>query len=104
MDVKDRKILAELAKNSRMPVQQIARKVGVSREVVGYRMKRLIEQGVIADCYTLIDISALGYNRYGCLIQLRGISVEREKQFLSWIVQHDFLTYVASYWSMECCV
>ncbi len=95
MDTKDTKILAELAKNSRMPVQQIARKVGVSREVVTYRIKRFVEQGIIIDFYTTIDISALGYSRYGCLVQLRGISVEREKELLSWIVRHDFLTYAS---------
>ncbi len=93
MDTKDRKILVELAKNARMPVQQLARRVGVSREVAAYRIKRLIEEGVITDFYTLIDTAALGYSRHGCFIQLRGISVEEEQKFFSWIARHDFLTY-----------
>ncbi len=96
MDAKDRKILAELAKNSRMPVQQLARKVRVSREVVAYRMKRLVEQGMITDFYTIIDTSALGYSRHVCFIQLQGISMEEEKNFFSWITWHNYLTYVGT--------
>ncbi len=96
MDVKDRKILVELAKNSRTPVQQIARKVGVSREVATYRIKRFVEEGIVADFYTVIDVSALGYSRYGFLLQLRGISIEEERRFFLWIEKHPFLTYAGT--------
>lgn len=96
MDAKDRKILAELAKNARIPVQQLARRCGISREVAAYRIKRLVEEGVIADFYTVIDTAALGYSRHVCFIQLKGISVEEERKFFSWIAQHDFLTYAGT--------
>ncbi len=96
MDAKDRKILVELAKNSRVPVQQLARKVGVSREVAAYRIKHLVEEGIIRDFSTVIDASALGYSRYSFLLQLRDISIEEEKKFFSWIVKHPYLTYAGT--------
>src|SRR3989344_449394 len=96
MDIKDTKILIELARNARMPVQQIASRVGVSREVAAYRIKRLVEEKIIHDFSTSIDISALGFSRYGLLLQLRGISIEEEKKFFSWIVKHPFLTYAGT--------
>src|SRR3989344_3966915 len=96
MDVKDRKILVELAKNSRMSVQQLARKVGVSREVASYRIKRLVKEKIIADFYTVIDTSALGYSRQICFIQLQDISGEEEKKFFPWIIKHPYLTYAGT--------
>ena len=47
LDLKDRKILYELDSNSRQPLSQIAKKVGLSKEVVNYRIRRLEDQKII---------------------------------------------------------
>ncbi len=94
MDKKDEKILAELLKNSRMPFNQLGRKVGLSREVVAYRIRKLVEQNIIAHFYPIINLEKLGYFRNGCGIQLKGISLAEEKEFFSFITNHPFVTYV----------
>ena len=43
MDKKDKKLLAELMINSRTPINQLAKKVGISREVATYRLNKLIK-------------------------------------------------------------
>ncbi|MBU4308384.1 MAG: winged helix-turn-helix transcriptional regulator, partial [Nanoarchaeota archaeon] len=47
MDKKDERILLELISNSRIPINQLAKKVGLSREVVNYRLKNLAKQKII---------------------------------------------------------
>jgi len=47
LDLKDRKILYELDLNCRQSNTQIGKKVGLSRKVVEYRIKKMEEEGVI---------------------------------------------------------
>ena len=49
IDLKDRKILFELDKNARISYAQIGKKVGLSTEVVHYRIKRFEEKGIITN-------------------------------------------------------
>jgi DNA-binding Lrp family transcriptional regulator len=52
IDLKDRKILYQLDINSRQSYSQIAKKVGLSKTVLVYRINRLKEKGVIRKFYT----------------------------------------------------
>ena len=46
LDVKDRKILFQLTLNSRQSFNQIGKKVGLTKDVVAYRVKKLQENGI----------------------------------------------------------
>ena len=94
MDEKDKKILTELTLNSRIPINRLAKKAGISREVAIYRLNKLIKEKIILEFYTIIDTEALGFSRYGCLIQLKGMSEEQEKKFIDYLVGHDFISYL----------
>lgn len=94
MDKKDEKILTELTLNSRLPLNRLAKKVGISREVATYRLNKLIKEKVILGFYTIIDAEALGFSRYGCFFQLKGISHEKEKEFMNYLLKHDFVAYM----------
>lgn len=94
MDKKDNKLLAELIVNSRTPIKKLAKKVGISREVASYRINRLIKENIILNFYTLIDTERLGFMRYTCFIQLKGISRDKEKSIVDALVKHPFITYM----------
>lgn len=94
MDKKDEKILMELTLNSRIPLNRLAKKVGISREVATYRLNKLIKEKIILGFYTIIDVEALGFSRYGCFFQLKGISHEKEKEFMNYLLKHEFVTYM----------
>ncbi len=94
MDKKDQKILTELTLNSRIPINKLAKKVGISREVATYRINRLMQEKIILEFYTIIDIQRLDFSKAGCLIQFKGISKEKEKEFLDYLVKHEFVTYL----------
>ena len=61
IDLKDRKILFELDRNSRQSLSQIGKKVGVAKSIVSYRINRLQKLGIIKSYYTVVDLYKLGF-------------------------------------------
>ena len=84
IDLKDRKILYELDLNCRQSNTQIGKKVGLKKDVVGYRIKRMLDEGVIHNFWTQIDSYKLGYTvfRYYIILQNANQSIKNE------IIQH----------------
>lgn len=64
LDLKDRKILYYLDIDSRQSFAQIGKKVGLHKDSIGLRVKKLQEKGIIINFFTYIDFSKLGYNVY----------------------------------------
>lgn len=64
ISLKDRKILYELDLNCRQSNTQIGKKVGLKKDVVAYRINRMLEEGIIKNFWTAIDTFKLGYNVY----------------------------------------
>jgi DNA-binding Lrp family transcriptional regulator len=62
IDIKDKKILYYLDIDSRQSLTQIGKKVGLPKNVVSYRIKRLKKIGVINNFYTIMDLHKLGYS------------------------------------------
>ncbi|NND19288.1 MAG: winged helix-turn-helix transcriptional regulator [Silicimonas sp.] len=60
LDRTDRRILAELSTDARLPVAELARRVGLSKTPVQSRLKRLEEAGVIRGYRALLDPVKLG--------------------------------------------
>ena len=73
IDLKDRKILYELDLDCRQSNAQIGKKVGLKRDVVGYRISRLQEEGIIKNFWTAINTFKLGYNVYRIYINFEYI-------------------------------
>lgn len=96
MDVKNKKILGELVVNSRIPLNRLAKKVGLSREVVTYRINQLKSKGIITNFHAVIDEGKIGYLRNTCFIQLKGVSLSEEKVFLDYLKGHDSITYIGT--------
>ncbi|MCK5624637.1 AsnC family transcriptional regulator [Candidatus Pacearchaeota archaeon] len=94
MDKKDEKILMELTLNSKLPLNRLAKKVGISREVATYRLNKLIKEKMILGFYTVIDTEVLDFSRYGCFFELKGISQEKEKEFMNYLLKHEFVSYM----------
>lgn len=91
LHVKDMKILKELDFDARQPVSQIAKKVGLSPEVVNYRIKQLENKGIISGYYPLVDLSKLGYIYCRYILELEKLNPELEKQFIEFARDHPGL-------------
>lgn len=64
MDKTDQKLLAELDKDPRIPLTQLAKKLLISQQVADYRMKRMLKDGIISKFGTIINLKALRQEPY----------------------------------------
>lgn len=64
LDLKDKRILKELFYNGRMSYSKIAKNVGLSKQVVLYRINRLLKLGLLRGFNTVIDLNKLGLNTF----------------------------------------
>ncbi|HLC69297.1 MAG TPA: Lrp/AsnC family transcriptional regulator [Candidatus Bilamarchaeaceae archaeon] len=76
---KDRKILYELEYDARKPLNEIAKATRMPKQVVSYRINKMIETSIIRGFRTLIDIHRLGYFSYRIYFRLQDITPENEK-------------------------
>lgn len=94
LDTKDRKILFELDLNSRQPNSEIAKKVGLSKQVVGLRIKKL--SALLVQFYAVIDISKLGFTVHKNFLRLQNVDRAKEKDIIEFLKNHPNVVWAAS--------
>lgn len=82
LDIKDRKILYYINLNCRQSNTQIGKKVGLSRKVVEYRIKRMEEEGIITGYWTNIDSYRFGYQVYRYYIITQSATSAKKKEMI----------------------
>ncbi|MBW2963147.1 Lrp/AsnC family transcriptional regulator [Candidatus Woesearchaeota archaeon] len=87
LDKKDWRILHELTGNARQSHSQIARKVGLSKNAVTYRIEGLKKKGVIARFFTIIEHELLGYGFYEVLIKFN-YKKDDEKKVIDYLQKY----------------
>ena len=60
LDAQDRKILAELTQNARIPIAELARRVGLSKTPVALRIRQMEEIGLITGYRAILSPLKLG--------------------------------------------
>ena len=88
MDVKDKKILYELEKDSMQPFSRTAKKVGLSPQSVEYRFKRFFRKGIIKDYMLIIAYQHRGYTNYMIYLSLQNVDKAKEDQIIEWLKKH----------------
>ena len=91
LDLKDKKIMALLSQDARIPLTQLAKRAGLSRDSVAYRIKNYEKEGIIQGYRTLVDISKFGYSNYHLFIKLNDMSENIEKKIITKLVKHPFI-------------
>lgn len=86
LDLKDRKILYQLDLNCRQSNAQIGKKVGLSRKVVDYRIKRMEEEGIIINYYTSINTFKLGYEVFRLYIAFQDVNPSIKNEIIQYFV------------------
>jgi Lrp/AsnC family transcriptional regulator for asnA, asnC and gidA len=96
IDLKDRKILYQLDLNSRQSFSQIGKKVGLHKDVVTYRVKKLQEKGIIKGFYTETDDYKLGYNRHRFYFNYQNISPEKKEEIIDFFIKNKYTRIIHS--------
>jgi len=84
LDLKDRKILYQLDLNCRQSNSQIGKKVGLSKEVVNYRIKRMQDLGIIKCFWTAINSLKLGYCAFRIYINFLDVDSDKKDEIISY--------------------
>ena len=89
LDIKDRRILRELYDNGRVSFSAIAKKAGLSTEVVNYRVNGLIKKGVLIGFNTVIDVNRIGWQIYFVYMRLRNVDSDKENEIINFLTNHS---------------
>lgn len=95
LDLKDKKILTLLDENARLSNSQIAKRVGLSKPAVEYRLKRFEKNNVIFAYYAVIDFTKLGYSQYKIYFKFQDITLEDEKSIIDYWIKDKNSVWVA---------
>lgn len=96
IDFKDRKILYQLDLDSRQTGTQIGKKVRLKKDVVSYRIKRLIDKDIIQNFYTVIDSSKLGYTSFRIYLVFQRTTPDIEKEIINYFIKNKYTWLVCS--------
>jgi len=86
--------LKELFYNARVPFSVIAKRVGLSKEVVNYRVKKLMDKGTLIGFNAVIDVNKLGWQIYFINIRLRNINDAVEEEIIKLMTNHPNIAQV----------
>jgi len=104
IDAKDRKILAQLALESRKPYSAIADEVMLSSYSTAYRVNSLVKKGIILNFFPVIDFKKLGYSKYHFFILVDEQDETKKEEFYNFLIKSDYVTSIFSYsdrWDYE---
>ncbi|MBI5227119.1 Lrp/AsnC family transcriptional regulator [Candidatus Micrarchaeota archaeon] len=94
LNAKDRKLIKILDKNSRTSNAEIAKKMGISKQLVAYRIEKLVNEGLIEKFYTIINGVKLGYLYFRIYLKFQRISSNKEQSLIDAFVSNSFTTWV----------
>ena len=82
INLKDRKILFELDKNSRISLGELSKKIGLKKETTFHRLNKLIEKKVILQFHTISSLYRFGQKAYKIYLKLENSSPTFRKQII----------------------
>jgi Lrp/AsnC family leucine-responsive transcriptional regulator len=85
IDALDSRILQILAENSRTPLVEMARQLGVSDKTIKYRIRNLEKNRVILGYMVILDYAKIGYTWHKVFLRLQNLSLEKYSQFISYL-------------------
>lgn len=95
-DQYDKLILKELDENARKSLADLAKKVGLSRDAIRNRIQKMVEAKVILAFTPIYNPPKMGYPIINYVfISLYNPSEETEKEFLKYLKNNKYVTYVA---------
>ncbi|MFH1641488.1 MAG: AsnC family transcriptional regulator [Nanoarchaeota archaeon] len=104
LDVKDKKILEILSKNSRITISQLAREIRLSRDTVDYKIKRMQDLNVILQFYPVINFRKMKYMVFHVFINIDESDKKRQGEFMEVLKNHPNIYRVMEYsdqWDYE---
>lgn len=97
LDKKDRLIMRELEQNSRQSYTKLGKKVGSSAETVEYRIKKLVNSGIIIRMFAEPNLHKLGLTTYRLFMKVENLTQKDEKAFVDYLMNHPRAQWFAEF-------
>ena len=98
LESKDKKILIGLLENSRLPVSIISKKIGLTREIINYRIDRMEKEGIIKSYITIINQGLFCSGIATLMCKLININEGNLNRIISFVKKHESVN-----WCSELC-
>jgi len=96
IDLKDKKILYFLDLNSRESYRSIGKKVGLSKDVVASRVKKLKDNGVITNFHTAVDYCLLGFTSFRFYLNFQYVTEEIKNDIVNYFINEKYIKFIHS--------
>lgn len=94
LDIKDKKILFELDKDSRMSLTDLAKKLKTSKEVIHYRLNKLEQEKAILRFHTVASSYRFGLTAYKVYLRLHDISKSKFEEIVEYLSKHKDIFWI----------
>jgi Lrp/AsnC family leucine-responsive transcriptional regulator len=95
LDASDIALLHAIGNDADLSIVEIMRKTRLTRDQVSYRLKRLVEEGVIIEFRPVVNYAALGYGMHAILLRFSARDMARERLFASFLKSHPTVIWAA---------
>jgi len=96
LDLKDKRLIYELDSNSRQTNAQIARKIGLSTEVVNYRIKRLEKENIITQYQIIVNLYRLDILQFKICLSFQHLTSAKLNQILESLKKKQEIKWIVS--------
>ena len=94
LDLKDKKILNLLDFDSRKSNSKIAKKVGLSKQGVEYKLNNLLKKGVVEGFYPVINVPKMGYLYCRLALVLQNVDEKIENELMNYVIKSPKIFWV----------
>lgn len=92
----DKKIMRELDRNARKSLAELSKSVGLSRDAIKNRIKKLVNAGVIKAFKPIYNPPNMGFPIINYVfISLYNPSEKKEQKFIDYLKNNKYVTYIA---------
>jgi len=95
MDIKDKKILAELDLNARATFKEIGKRTKLSKETAIYRINNLEKKKIIQRYTTLVNFAKLGYTGYAIFSRFENVDEKTKTGIINYLKNIPELYWIA---------
>jgi Lrp/AsnC family leucine-responsive transcriptional regulator len=96
LDLKDKKILYHLDLDSRQSFRSLGKKVGLSKDIITSRVKKLQEKGIIKGFFAIVDYPKIGFDIYRFYFTFQNVTPDLKKEIIEYFINDKFVGAVKS--------
>jgi len=96
LDNTDKKIIQVLYSDGRMPISEMSRKTGIRRDIIVYRLKKMLENDVVSFILPILNPPKLGFQNLNTVnIRIQNFEKKLEDEFISFLKNNKNIIYVS---------